>query len=76
MKNLHGNMHVFVLLCLKFTQKLKNMHVFMYFLNLESPSIPQYRIMVKGLLLRLNTEKLHVHTLYQDHYQETCRYMQ
>ena len=49
MENLHGNMHVFVLLCLKLTRKHKNMHVFMYFLHLVPPYTPQYIIMAKGL---------------------------
>ena len=43
-------MHVFVLSCLKFTQKHKNIQVFMYFLHLGPPIIPHYIIMVKGLL--------------------------
>ena len=40
MENLHGNVHVFVLSCLKFPKKTQNIHVFMYFRHLVPPLPP------------------------------------
>ena len=49
MENLHGNVHVFVLSCLKFTEKHRNTQVFMYFVHLVPIFTAHYIIMVKGL---------------------------
>ena len=50
-EKLHGNMHVFVLLCKFVTCKHKNMHVSMYFLHLVLAFTPHYIIIItdKGL---------------------------